>query len=69
MFIYIRAQIACLKILKKQMKYAADLNVNYVLMAGEEERHQGVWTVRHMESGDQQKVSEQEAIAMIQAGL
>ena len=41
------------------MKYAADLNVNYVLMAGEEERHQGVWTVRHMESGDQQKVSEQ----------
>ena len=55
--------------LKKQMKYAADLNVNYVLMAGEEERHQGVWTVRHMESGDQQKVSEQEAIALIQAGL
>ena len=51
------------------MKYAADLNVNYVLMAGEEERHQGVWTVRHMESGDQQKVSEQEAIAFIQAGL
>jgi hypothetical protein len=25
--------------------------------------------VRHMESGDQQKVSEQEAIALIQAGL
>jgi histidyl-tRNA synthetase len=43
--------------LKKQMKYAADLKVDFVLMAGEEERSNDLWTVRQMETGNQQQLS------------
>jgi len=55
--------------LKKQMKYAADLQVAYVLMAGEDERANGAWTVRHMETGNQQQLPTADAIRHILSGL
>lgn len=51
--------------LKKQMKYAADLKVDFVLMAGEEERSNDLWTVRQMETGDQQQLSIEAAVECI----
>jgi histidyl-tRNA synthetase len=55
--------------LKKQMKYAADLGVNFVVMAGEEERLQKEWTVRHMETGQQQQLSEAAVLDLIRTTL
>lgn len=55
--------------LKKQMKYAADLQVAYVLIAGEDERANGAWTVRHMETGNQQQLPTADAIRHILSGL
>jgi histidyl-tRNA synthetase len=47
------------------MKYAADLKVDFVLMAGEEERSNDLWTVRQMETGDQQQLSIEAAVECI----
>ena len=37
--------------------FTADLKVDFVLMAGEEERSNDLWTVRQMETGNQQQLS------------
>jgi len=55
--------------LKKQMKYAADVNVKFVIMAGEEERSMDEWTIRQMDTGDQQRFSLVDAIAFLAAAL
>jgi histidyl-tRNA synthetase len=55
--------------LKKQMKYAADLNVKFVIMAGEEERSLNEWTIRQMDSGVQQRFSLDDAIAFLATAL
>lgn len=55
--------------LKKQMKYAADLDVNFVLMAGEEERFKNQWTVRQMETGEQQQLSQAAVLDLIRTAL
>lgn len=47
----------CVK-LKKQMKYASDCGVLFVAMRGEAERESDSWTLRNMESGFQETVSE-----------
>ena len=55
--------------LKKQMKYAADLNVKFVMMAGEEERSMDQWTIRQMDTGEQQRCSLDDAIAFLSNSL
>lgn len=55
--------------LKKQMKYAADLNVKFVIMAGEEERSLNEWTIRQMDTGVQQRFSLDDAIAFLATAL
>jgi len=55
--------------LKKQMKYAADLNVKFVIMAGEEERSLNEWTIRQMDTGVQQRFSLDDAIAFLKTAL
>jgi histidyl-tRNA synthetase len=51
------------------MKYAADLQVNFVLMAGEEERLQNNWTVRQMATGEQQQLSVASVVELIRSAL
>jgi histidyl-tRNA synthetase len=55
--------------LKKQMKYAADLNVKFVIMAGEEERSLNEWTIRQMDTGVQQRFSLDDAVAFLATAL
>jgi histidyl-tRNA synthetase len=55
--------------LKKQMKYAADTSVDFVILAGEEERSAGEWTVRNMQTGEQDRVKEDSLVAAVQASL
>ena len=55
--------------LKKQMKYAADLNVKFVIMAGEGERSLNEWTIRQMDTGVQQRFSLDDAIAFLATAL
>ena len=55
--------------LKKQMKYAADLNVKFVIMAGEEERSLNEWTIRQMDTGVQHRFSLDDAIAFLATAL
>ncbi|MGA0435697.1 MAG: histidine--tRNA ligase, partial [Flavobacteriales bacterium] len=43
--------------LKKQLKYADDAGISHVLIAGEDERNSGVWTVRNMVNGEQMQLS------------
>ena len=51
--------------MKKQMKYANDRGVNFVVIIGEEERSSGILSLKNMTSGDQHKVSLQELIAKL----
>ena len=46
--------------MKKQMAYANAKEIPFVVMAGEEEMNEGVFTVKNMLSGEQQKVKETE---------
>ena len=55
--------------LKKQMKYASDLGVQFVLMAGEEERANGTWTVRNMKTGDQVQVPSTALVSWMEAAI
>ena len=55
--------------LKKQMKYAADTSVDFVILAGEEERAAGEWTVRNMQSGEQTRVVENDLVIALQASI
>ena len=51
--------------LKKQLKHASELNVQFVFMAGADERSKGVWTVRNMETGEQTECPLNQAVALV----
>lgn len=51
--------------LKKQMKYANDRQVPYVLLIGSEEMASGLLALKNMSSGDQEKLSLDEVITRI----
>ena len=51
--------------LKKQLKHASELNVQFVFMAGADERSKGVWTVRNMQTGEQTECPVAEAVALV----
>ena len=53
--------------LKKQLKHASELNVQFVFMAGADERSKGVWTVRNMQTGEQTESLLTEAVALVSA--
>ncbi len=50
--------------LKKQMKYANDRNVPYVILIGEEEMSSGLLSLKNMTSGEQQKLSLEKIIEL-----
>ena len=54
---------------KQKMSYADKLGVPYVIFLGEEEIASGVVAVKNMRTGEQVKVSPDEAVKLIQAGL
>lgn len=49
----------------KQMKYANKRNISYVIIPGEEERKENKLSLKNFITGDQQKVSVDEAIEML----
>ncbi|MGJ1365514.1 histidine--tRNA ligase [Sphingobacterium spiritivorum] len=51
--------------LKKQMSYADDKRIPYVLLVGEEEVNTGKLSLKNMKSGEQQKLSEQEITVLL----
>ena len=51
--------------LKKQLKHASELNVQFVFMAGADERSKGTWTVRNMQTGEQTECPLAEAVALV----
>ncbi|MGJ1496165.1 histidine--tRNA ligase [Sphingobacterium spiritivorum] len=51
--------------LKKQMSYADDKRIPYVLLIGEEEVDTGKLSLKNMKSGEQQKLSEQEITVLL----
>lgn len=52
--------------MKKQMKFANDKEVRYVVLVGENEMESGKLTVKNMESGDQENLTIEELITSIQ---
>lgn len=54
---------------KQKISYADKLGVPYVIFLGEEEIASGVTAVKNMRTGEQVKVSPDEAVKLIQAGL
>jgi histidyl-tRNA synthetase len=48
--------------LKKQMKYANDINVPFVILIGSEEMESGIFSIKNMKTGEQAKLSLQEII-------
>ncbi|MES2730606.1 MAG: histidine--tRNA ligase [Bacteroidota bacterium] len=48
--------------IKKQLDYANQKNIPYVLLIGSEERESGQYTLKNMQSGEQQKLSLEEVI-------
>jgi len=51
--------------LKKQMSYADDKRIAYVLLIGDEEMSSGLLSLKNMETGAQQKVTEQELLELL----
>jgi len=51
--------------LKKQMSYADDKHIPYVILIGSEEMQSGILTLKNMQSGDQQKLTIEEVITLI----
>ena len=49
----------------KQMNYANAKGIPYVIMAGENERNQGVYTLKNMQTGEQQAVTVKDIVRMI----
>ena len=56
-------------LLKKQLKYAAELNVNFVFISGADERSKAVWTVRNMRNGEQIQFPLEEAVSFVSSEL
>ncbi|UTW62619.1 histidine--tRNA ligase [bacterium SCSIO 12741] len=53
--------------MRKQMKYANDKQVPYVVLVGEQEMENGLLTVKDMKAGTQDSVSVQDLIARLQS--
>lgn len=53
--------------LKKKFKYADDLNIPYVVIVGEEEIKEGKWSLRNMETGDQELFTTEEIISILKS--
>lgn len=51
--------------MKKQMKYADKINVPYVLIIGSEEMKSGMFSLKHMRSGEQQNLGLQDIISRL----
>jgi histidyl-tRNA synthetase len=51
--------------LKKQMSYADDKSIPYVILIGSDEMQSGVLTLKNMQSGDQQKLTQEAIIEFI----
>ncbi len=51
--------------LKKQMKYANDLKVPYVILVGDKEMESGNLTLKNMETGEQQSLSIEEIASVV----
>ncbi len=51
--------------MKKQMKYADQKNIPFVLMVGEEEIKTGTYTLKNMKTGEQEKLSVEEILNRI----
>lgn len=51
--------------LKKQMTYADDKNIPYVILIGSDEMETGLITLKNMKSGEQQKLSFEQIIAAL----
>jgi len=51
--------------LKKQMSYADDKNIPYVILIGSEEMETGVLSLKNMKSGEQQKLSAEKIISIL----
>jgi histidyl-tRNA synthetase len=49
----------------KQMNYANAKGIPYVIMAGENERSQGVYTLKNMQTGEQQSVSVDDILVLL----
>ena len=54
---------------KQKMSYADKLGIPYVIFLGEEEISSGVAAVKNMRTGEQVKLSPDEAVKLIQSGL
>ncbi len=66
----IRAQIhAEQKKFKQKMSYADKIRVPYVIFLGDDEVKEGLAAVKNMHTGEQVKLSYDQAVAQIQAGL
>ncbi len=53
--------------LKKQFQYADKKKIPFVVIAGEEERQNSVYTLKHMEDGVQEKLSEEQLIERLKS--
>ncbi|RZJ77677.1 MAG: histidine--tRNA ligase [Flavobacterium sp.] len=51
--------------LKKQMSYADSKNITYVILIGGDEMESGLLTLKHMQSGEQQKLSLEAIVALL----
>lgn len=51
--------------LKKQMAYADDKNIPYVILIGSDEMESGLLTLKNMKSGEQQKLFVEEIISLL----
>ncbi len=54
--------------LKKQMKYADQKQIPFVVLAGENEINRGLLTVKNMKSGEQSSLTADQLIEMVLAG-
>lgn len=48
--------------MKKQMTYANNKNIPYVIMVGESEMEEGLVSLKNMETGDQDKLTPEQLI-------
>ncbi len=53
--------------MKKQMKYANDKHVPFVVLIGSEELNQGKFTLKNMETGNQEMISAEQLLQAVQA--
>lgn len=53
--------------MKKQLKYAADTQVAFVAFAGEQERSEGVWAIKHMGQHTEKRLPQAQAIEALMA--